>query len=1170
MKYTKRVFFLVVFIFLILVVYLYRSINDTVVSRIGNSDRNIDSIEQSIQNFNSKLGQIHGKVEKFQENLNSFDGNFHHVIVPKQNPIDGNDVDVQIHEQVKLRNIPENNYDVKEINCHGVAIKSDEGPQLATQMIDIYEQLTFDNTDGGVWKQGWPITYEESDFTDDNPLKVYVVPHSHNDPGWIKTFEEYYRAQTVNILDNIVHFLSENRDRRFIWAEISFLDKWWSEQKEEKREKFRKLVLNGQLEITTAGWVMTDEANSHYTSMIDELLEGHLWMRENVGKGYIPRTSWSIDPFGLSPTMSYILNRAKIPNLAIQRVHYSVKKYLAQQKHLEFPWRQPWALLDDSTDTFTHLFPFYSYDIPHTCGPDPRICCQFDFKRFPHLNVACPWGIGAEMITDNNILSKSQVLLDQYKKHATLYSTNVLLIILGDDFRYDNVDECHKQFENYERLFVYMNSKPKMNVRIQWGTLHEYFTELTKEKSRLKSIQKVPVDFQSLTGDFFTYSDRGNHYWSGYYTSRPFYKEMDRELRHYLRTAEIFFSIANFVKKSSNSQFSTLWNGIVNARRNAALFQHHDGVTGTAKNHVVNDYGIKMLDSLKSCTRAIIHSIRTILTNESPNLNKNKNNNNNDDDDKLWFDMDDYRIQQDSLPERISIILNQNPRDIIFVNSLARARNELINIRVTTPYIEIKSPNKKTVLAQACPVLMPDGSSLHDAYDIYFEINIPPLGYAKYTIIPTIREKSQVIYSTVSTRNYHFPKSDYFDITPLEDKDIIFNNDFMTAIFDSNKGVLKKVTKSLIETEVRVEFLQYGTNVNNKEDRSGAYLFFPDGEATRISDMDRPQIIVINGGLISRICAKFNLLTHCSTFAKTRTMDAHTLLWTNYINLQQNANDKEIVMRLTTSVATQDTASYFYTDLNGFMMQRRKYYSKLTTQGNFYPMPTLAYIQNKRTRLSVHTKQSLGVGSLSTGSLEIMLDRRLTGDDNRGLGQGVTDNKATVEIFRLLIEHTTDQFNDPIASLSHPSMFSHFVRDMLQNPIMKLITLPAFNTIPVPSSAIYSSLRKPLPCDVHLVNFRTISRKTPATTVLILHRYLYDCDLLHIPVDKNFCQMYDTKNGLELTQLFSHLNISEIKPMSLTLMYDAEMSSGKASVAMLEPMDIKSFMIALFKFPDYN
>lgn len=38
------------------------------------------------------------------------------------------------------------------------------------------------------------------------------------------------------------------------------------------------------------------------------------------------------------------------------------------------------------------------------------------------------------------------------------------------------------------------------------------------------------------------------------------------------------------------------------------------------------------------------------------------------------------------------------------------------------------------------------------------------------------------------------------------------------------------------------------------------------------------------------------------------------------------------------------------------------------------------------------------------GELEVVLDRRLQQDDNRGLGQGVTDNKLTASLYHLLLE----------------------------------------------------------------------------------------------------------------------------------------------------------------------
>jgi len=129
-------------------------------------------------------------------------------------------------------------------------------------------------------------------------LTVHVVPHSHDDVGWLKTVDQYFDGSRKDIqwtnveieLTTVMNALIDDPRRKFSEVEMKFFSMWWDRQNEDMKEKVRGLVKNGQLELINGGWSMHDEACPTYTDMIENMMIGHEFILKEFGVK--PRIGW--------------------------------------------------------------------------------------------------------------------------------------------------------------------------------------------------------------------------------------------------------------------------------------------------------------------------------------------------------------------------------------------------------------------------------------------------------------------------------------------------------------------------------------------------------------------------------------------------------------------------------------------------------------------------------------------------------------------------------------------------------------------------------------------------------------------------------------------------------------------------------------------------------------
>ena len=122
-------------------------------------------------------------------------------------------------------------------------------------------------------------------------LTIHFVPHTHDDVGWLKTYEEYFigakgkndHSMVTQILSEVVMELLRDPNMRFTYVEMKYFNMWYTRQTKKMQDDVKMLINEGRLEITMGGWVGPEEVTAYYEDIIGNFVKGHKWLKDEFG-----------------------------------------------------------------------------------------------------------------------------------------------------------------------------------------------------------------------------------------------------------------------------------------------------------------------------------------------------------------------------------------------------------------------------------------------------------------------------------------------------------------------------------------------------------------------------------------------------------------------------------------------------------------------------------------------------------------------------------------------------------------------------------------------------------------------------------------------------------------------------------------------------------------------
>eukprot|EP00095_Tigriopus_kingsejongensis_P004818 maker-scaffold769_size100554-snap-gene-0.18 protein:Tk04818 transcript:maker-scaffold769_size100554-snap-gene-0.18-mRNA-1 annotation:"lysosomal alpha-mannosidase (mannosidase alpha class 2b member 1)" len=749
-------------------------------------------------------------------------------------------------------------------------------------------------------------------------FNVHLVPHSHDDVGWLKTLDEYFYgekndiqpADVQEIIDTVIPALRENPSRRFIQVETAFFWMWWEIQNDTTKAFVHELVDEGRLEFVGSGWSMNDEAATHYASIIENMAVGFKELSAEFGMCGVPRVAWQIDPFGHSKEQANLFAQMGYDGLFFARIDYRDKAQRRAKKELEMIWR---ASADDSasdekSSIFTGVFAGH-YSAPRGFCFGTRPWCQ-DPGFTPSTQ-------DAKIETFLGLVSDARA---HYK------SENHLMFTMGDDFTYEEAGPFYSEMDT---LIALANQRTnETGVHLLYSTPSCYIKSLNDEQE---------VQWPEKNDDFFPYASGENSYWSGYFTSRPTFKFHERKASILLQSAK---------QTLATSKSVGLDQQVRNLQREVGVAQHHDAITGTAKQLVDLDYHKRLSLGEQSAqqfmAKELFQGMDMVL--DDPN--------------------GDYVCPQLNISE--CHIVEQEEKLIFMVyNPQASASNVNVRIPVVDDtkfqvYDANGSPLDIEFVDIPENVLNIPGRTGMANYEALFEVeDVPPLGYKTFLMDQTQvkRAKSEMNSRLISETEFY----------------------------------------SLLPGNLKID-IKYYLAWQGSGQASGAYIFRPDSTEPIGADIQDITEVVRDQMTEWRVQTTWDWASF--VIRKYENRAEYEVEWlVGPIPVVANDLGREVIMVY--SDPALDSEDTFWTDANGrqFVPRVRNARSsydfvdgdKEPVSSNYYPVTTGIFVKNQTDALTVLNDRSQGGSSLKAGEVELMVHRRLLRDDGFGVGAALDE-----------------------------------------------------------------------------------------------------------------------------------------------------------------------------------